>query len=94
MFFVRLLRYNTARPPPAPDIRGKDLKQNPGGVKATQSLSSPSGRSHVSHRNIRSTFACITGSQMSVVLFLRSIKGRYFEMSKRFLCKWTGINFD
>ena len=42
MFFVRLLRYNTARPPPPPDIGGKDLKQNPGGVKATQSLSSPS----------------------------------------------------
>ena len=25
MFFVRLLRYNTARPPPAPDIGGKTL---------------------------------------------------------------------
>ena len=60
MFFVRLLRYNAARPPPAPDIRGKDLKQNVGGVKATQSLSSPSGRSHISHKKTRSMFACIT----------------------------------
>ena len=31
--FVRLLRYNTARPPPASYLRGRDLKENPGRVK-------------------------------------------------------------
>ena len=38
--------------------------------QAVQSPSLPSGRSNVSHRKTRSTFACITWSQMSVVLFL------------------------